>query len=80
MKSEAESGVRKVLVWKVKEGRLMSTELRVAGLKKGKRYRQRKKLAILRKWEKSGNRVELAAKIRVHPETLYRWKKCSDVG
>ena len=58
----------------------MSTDLRLAGLKKGKKFMADQKSAILREWEKSGNRVELAAKYQVHPQTLYRWKKCLDVG
>lgn len=60
---------KKVLVGKGKEKKWISTELRVDGLKRGKRFSADQKLAILQEWGRSGNGMELDGKYHVHPQT-----------
>lgn len=65
-----------MLLGDAKDGRRISTELRMNGLKKRNKFTVDLKLAILREWKQDRNGVEMAAKYQVHPQTLYRWKRC----
>jgi len=44
------------------------------------RFTPQEKLDILREWERTANGMELAERYRVHPQTLYRWRRAMEQG
>jgi len=58
----------------------MSVELITQNQKKTRKFSPRKKLQILKEWERSGDGIQVAEKYQIHPATLYRWKKALEQG
>jgi len=58
----------------------MGTELKVDGLKEGKKFTVEQEFAILREYERRGSGVDIVKKYQAHPQTLYRLKKCLELG
>jgi len=58
----------------------MSVELITQDQKKRRKFTPRKKLEILKEWERSGNGILVAEEHQIHPATLYRWKKQLEQG
>ena len=58
----------------------MSVQLITGEYKKEKRFTPQQKLQVLKEWELNGNGVEVAEKYRIHPHTLYRWRKALEQG
>jgi len=58
----------------------MGVELITKNQKKTRKFTPRKKLEILKEWERSGDGIQVAEKYQVHPATLYRWKKALEQG
>jgi len=55
----------------------MSLQLMAEHHKKRKRFTPQQKFQVLKKWELSGNGVDVAKKYQVHPHTLCLWKRPS---
>ncbi len=58
----------------------MSVQLISPSQRKSRRLTPRQKLQILKEWEATGNRVEIAQKHQIHPQTLYRWRRALQQG
>jgi transposase-like protein len=61
-------------------GTCMSVELITENQKRKRKFNPRKKLEILKEWERSGNGIQVAEKYQIHSATLYRWKKALEQG
>ncbi len=58
----------------------MSVQLITESRKRSKRFTPQQKLQILKEWELSGNGIEIARGYKIHPHTLYRWRKALEQG
>jgi len=58
----------------------MDVQLYTIDKRKGRRFTPQQKLQILKEWELTGNGAEVAEKHRIHPQTLYRWRKALEQG
>ena len=58
----------------------MSVQLIPHETRTRRKFTPQQKLQVLKEWEAAGNGIEVAQKHRIHPQTLYRWKKALEQG